>query len=73
MLRLDIDHEDATKLHKTMPSVRSKVVKVNIENNSHQPEVVQFKEEGEIVEMEIDDGGAAAAEFASKSEEEQDR
>ena len=32
---------------------------------------VQFEEEGEIVEMEIDDRGEAASEFASDHEEEQ--
>ena len=59
--------------------VKSKIVRPNVESKNAEikqgkaatknlPKVVQFEEEGEIVEMEIDDGGAAAHEFASDEE-----
>ena len=39
-----------------------------IPERSNTVEVVQFEENDEVVEMEIDDGGAAAKEFASDGE-----
>ena len=56
-------------------SVKSKVVAVSKAAGKnakalHDPhtEVFQFEEEGEIIQMEINDGSAAAAEFASEEE-----
>ena len=34
-------------------------------------EVVEFEEDGELIQMEIDDGGGAAAEFATDDEYEE--
>ena len=54
----------------TKPVVKSKVVK--LDKQKVQPEVVvQFEEDGELIEMEIDDGGAAATEFASEADNEE--
>ena len=37
-------------------------------NKGTNNEIVQFEEEGEIIQMEIDDGGATAAEFSSEGD-----
>ena len=37
--------------------------------NQKESGLVQFEEDGEIIEMEIDDGGEAARQFASDDEE----
>ena len=39
----------------------------DLEANDNEIETHQFKEDGELIQMEINDGGAAAAEFASES------
>ena len=54
---------------KTRSSVKSKVVVPNKEQMPHfQTEQFQF-EEGDMISMEINDGGVAAVEFASEEEE----
>ena len=73
----DVKHQFQSQ-DKTMQrskSVKSKVVAVSKAAGKnakplHDPhtEVFQFEEEGEIIQMEINDGGAAAAEFASEEE-----
>ena len=60
------------------PKVKSKVVKPNVADvhkvvagsgkDSQAKETVSFEEEGELIEMEIDDGGEAALQFASEDE-----
>ena len=77
-------HEKTTKTGNISPvkakKIKSKVVPVNTADtrqvkrknlsNRTSTEKVQFEEDGEIVHMEIDDGGAAAAEFSSEYESE---
>ena len=46
----------------------SNLNKCNKGNSKTATEVVEFQEEDEIIHMEIDDGGAVAAEFASDEE-----
>ena len=55
-----LDINTSNKILSKQPSIKSKVVV---------PEKINFEEDGELVEMEISDGGAAAAEFTSEEEE----
>ena len=50
--------------------VKSKIVvpRVETEGNMSQQKVI-FEEEGDMIQMEIDDGGAAEAEFASDEDQ----
>ena len=67
------------KKSKTKPRVKSKVVKILLEQSADKRvvetrsvksnEPVHFEEEGEIIEMEIDDGGEAARQFTSDGED----
>ena len=66
------------KKSKTKPRVKTKVVKVPLEQSADKRvvetrsvksnEPVHFEEGGEIIEMEIDDGGEAARQFTSDGE-----
>ena len=65
---------DSPKVNQFKPKIKSKVVKVSSEdkrivsrkeNTENTAQVVQFEENGEVIEMEIDDGGEAERQFAS--------
>ena len=64
---------------KSKEKIKLKVVKVHVTDDKRvveckkrptRSEVVQFEEEGEIIEMEIDDGGEAERQFAMEEDNE---
>ena len=70
--RLKASEKNKTSSHSQMTEADT-VMRSNNESDEEQPtDKTQFNEDGEVMVMEINDGGVAAQEFASESEDSED-